>query len=67
MSKNNQKAIHLVPHKNLWKVKLEKCRAGKTFNTKKAAGRYMIKIAREKNMSKVIHGRDGKFQQRRSY
>lgn len=61
--------IHLLPDtkNNAWVVKMTGEKKGKVFNNKKAAGRWMVQMAREKQVSKVIHGTDGKFQSRRSY
>jgi len=65
MGKRNQ---HVVPHKKGWAVKREgSTRATKVTSIKKDAEKVARKIARNQRSELLIHGRDGKIQDKDSF
>jgi len=65
MGKKNQ---HVVPYNKGWAVKGEGSkRATKVTSTKREAERIARNIARNQRSELVIHGRDGKIQDKDSF
>ena len=59
---------HVVVHGSDWAVKAEKStRATKTFDTKQEAVNYGRAIARNQESELVIHGKDGRIQNKDSH
>ncbi|NSW76934.1 MAG: DUF2188 domain-containing protein [Candidatus Atribacteria bacterium] len=60
--------LHVVPHeKKGWRINMPE-KGDKIFATKKEAVKEAISIARTSQPSQlVIHGRDGKIQEERTY
>lgn len=64
----SEKDRHVVPHGDGWAVRSPKSkRASQVFDTKKDAMERGIEIARNNATALVVHGRDGKIQDRREY
>lgn len=64
----NPKTQHVVQHGDEWAVRREGAnRVSKTFPTKKEAEEYAREKARQEGGEVVIHGRDGKIQDKDSY
>lgn len=65
MSKKSQ---HVVPADGKWAVRGGgSAKATRTFNTQHAAIKNAQRIARNQQAELVIHGRDGKIREKRSY
>lgn len=62
------KNIHTVPHEDGWAVKKEGQKAPlSTHHTKEMAEKKAVSIAKKLEVEHVIHGRDGKIQDKDSY
>ena len=65
MAKKNQ---HVVPHPEGWAVKGEgNSRATKITKTKAEAEQIAKEIAKNQKSELIIHGKDGKIQNKNSY
>ncbi len=63
-----KKNIHTVPFGNKWAVKREGIeKPVSTHNTKGAAQQKGITLAKKAHVEHVIHGRNGKIQDKDSY
>ena len=63
-----KKDVHTVPYGDKWAVKEEGSSSPrKTFDTKEQAEEFGRELAKKKGVEHLIHGRDGKFQDRESY
>lgn len=63
-----KKMYHLAPNEGKWVVKKAlEVKASKIFDNKVAAKIYAVKLARNDKTELVIHGKDGRVQDRRSY
>lgn len=63
-----KKNIHTVPYRNKWAVKKEGVNEPlSTHNTKDAALEKGVSAAKKAKVEHVIHGRDGKIQDKDSY
>jgi len=68
MSKSNNRPIHVINQDNEWKVKRDKSeRSIRNFNTKKEAVDFARKLSKKDNEELVIHGKDGRIQQKDSH
>lgn len=65
----SKKTNHVVSSKSGgWAVKKSgSSRASKTFETKKAAKKYAVKISKKEKTELYIHKKDGTIQNRNSY
>lgn len=63
-----KRALHIAPHSGGWAVKVEgRQRAASVHGSKQDALDAARKLARKDVLELVIHGRDGKIQDRESY
>lgn len=63
-----KKNVHVVPHEKGWAVKKEgNDRATQVTETKKEAEKAAREIAKKDESEVVIHGKDGKIQDKDSY
>lgn len=63
-----KKMYHLAPNDGKWVVKKALAvRASKIFDNKMEAKIYAVKLAQNDKTELVIHGKDGRIQDRRSY
>ncbi|QQR55664.1 DUF2188 domain-containing protein [Candidatus Peregrinibacteria bacterium] len=59
---------HLAPNEGKWVVKRALAvRASKIFDNKVEAKIYAVKLAQNEKTELVIHGKDGRIQDRKSY
>ncbi len=63
-----KKMYHLVPNEGKWVVKKALAlKASKIFDNKIDARVYAIKLAQNDKTELIIHGKDGRIQDRKSY
>jgi hypothetical protein len=63
-----QKMYHLTSNNGKWVVKKALSqKAAKVFDNKEKATVYAIKVAKNHRTELIIHGKDGRIQDRKSY
>lgn len=62
-----QKVYHVIPNGGKWVVKKALAEKSRIFDSKDKATTYAIKIAKDSKTELIIHRKDGRIQDRRSY
>ena len=62
-----KREVHVVPRSDGWAVEASGLESGAPYSTQKEAAAVGRQLARQQETEFVLHGRDGKIREKRSY